>query len=405
MRMIESAGYVAAMRHLHSQKDSSGSHPSCRVAVTHRLEHMDFLKPIYIGNLAKLQANVIFVKNASLLVEVIVKAEDLTKASESLCNKAYVWYLSMEKSKEGEDEEKTKLRFPKGENWRKSASTPGLPKSSTHNDKFSQMYAKMYAEREKLKQQVGHGLDDLKSANAMEDEKAETVSEEGGGKKEKEAPCGEGNGKSPDVSASTLTQVMLPSDCGEFHIVYGGTLMKLMDNASGMVAVRHCRSNVVTACVDALDFISPVALGTVVCVNAKATFASSRSLEVVVTVTAETFGQDTAKICVQGTYTFVSLGKDGRVQALPAISPGTTQEKKAYAEGQKRYLKRRELRKSRENESPDVPLNIQYQQQRNMVSDLANPMKDKDAARVVSYIVITQHSTSWLKLEVVRIIA
>jgi len=87
---------VAAMRHLHSQKDSSGSKPSCRAAVTHRLEHMDFLKPIYIGNLAKLQARVIFVKNASLLVEVIVKAEDLTKVSESLCNKAYVWYLSME---------------------------------------------------------------------------------------------------------------------------------------------------------------------------------------------------------------------------------------------------------------------------------------------------------------------
>uniref|UniRef100_A0A7S2KMU9 HotDog ACOT-type domain-containing protein n=1 Tax=Bigelowiella natans TaxID=227086 RepID=A0A7S2KMU9_BIGNA len=112
MRMIESAGYVAAMRHLHSQKDSSGSKPSCRAAVTHRLEHMDFLKPIYIGNLAKLQARVIFVKNASLLVEVIVKAEDLTKVSESLCNKAYVWYLSMEKAEEGEDEEKTVLLFP-----------------------------------------------------------------------------------------------------------------------------------------------------------------------------------------------------------------------------------------------------------------------------------------------------
>eukprot|EP00466_Bigelowiella_natans_P003225 jgi/Bigna1/70909/fgenesh1_pg.13_\ len=155
----------------------------------------------------------IFVKNASLLVEVIVKAEDLTKVSESLCNKAYVWYLSMEKAEEGEDEEKTK--------WRKSTATPALGKPSTHNDK---------------------------------------------------------------------------------------------------------------------------ALGSVVCVNAKATFASSRSLEVVVTVTAETFGQDTPKICVQGVYTFVSLGKDGRVQALPAISPETTQEKKAYQEGQKRYLKRRELR-------------------------------------------------------------
>mmetsp|Transcript_7566 Transcript_7566/g.11979 ORF Transcript_7566/g.11979 Transcript_7566/m.11979 type:complete len:151 (-) Transcript_7566:478-930(-) len=124
----------------------------------------------------------------------------------------------------------------------------------------------------------------------------------GEGQKAKGGFNAKDNGKSPAISASTLTQVMLPSDCGEFHIVYGGTLMKLMDNASGMVAVRHCRSNVVTACVDALDFISPVALGSVVCVNAKATFASSRSLEVVVTVTAETFGQDTPKVLEQGLF-------------------------------------------------------------------------------------------------------
>jgi len=54
---------------------------------------------------------------------------------------------------------------------------------------------------------------------------------------------------------------MLPSDCSSQGIVYAGAIMKLMDNVAGehfdtgcvliretgIVAARHCRTNVVTA--------------------------------------------------------------------------------------------------------------------------------------------------------------
>jgi len=122
--------------------------------------------------------------------------------------------------------------------------------------------------------------------------------------------------------------------------------MKLMDNAAGLVSVRHCRSNVVTACVDALDFVAPVFLGDVVQVAGFATFASSRSLEVEVQVTVESMRFHGERLAVRGLYTFVSLGKDCRPQPLPPVTPESALEKEAFESGQKRYLKRRAMRKA-----------------------------------------------------------
>lgn len=55
-----------------------------------------------------------------------------------------------------------------------------------------------------------------------------------------------------------------------------GAVMKLMDNVAGIVAVRHCRSNVVTASLDAMDFTSPVFNANLVHLVARPVFTSSR---------------------------------------------------------------------------------------------------------------------------------
>ena len=73
---------------------------------------------------------------------------------------------------------------------------------------------------------------------------------------------------------------MLPSDCTSTGIVFGGVVMKLMDNAAGIAASRHCRSNVVTASLDALDCMALIHNGDLVHVTATPLFTSSRSLEI-----------------------------------------------------------------------------------------------------------------------------
>jgi len=330
MKMIELAGYVAAMRHLNSQQHHN---KPPKVAITYRLEHMDFLQPMRIGDLAKLQAHVIFTVESNLLVEVIVKAENLQKGIVNLSNRAYIWYVALEE--EVENKEPSIMQ-----RWKKkSISVPpveGLPEERKH--RFMQQYKQMVRERAHLRSRLN-----LVSSESKEEE----VKKEPGSEKFTEnygAKSANSDGKSPDISRSILTQLMLPSDCGEGNLVYGGVLMKLMDNAAGLVAFRHCRTNVVTACVDALDFVSHVNLGDIVCVDACATFASSRSLEVLVEVTCESLQFQGKKKCVRGLYTFVSLGPNGRPQPLPSVHPVTPKEIQEYKEGEKRYGARRAAR-------------------------------------------------------------
>ena len=55
-----------------------------------------------------------------------------------------------------------------------------------------------------------------------------------------------------------MSQLMSHQDTNLAGNVHGGVIMKLIDTASGVAAVRHARSNVVTASIDRLDFHHPV---------------------------------------------------------------------------------------------------------------------------------------------------
>lgn len=59
-------------------------------------------------------------------------------------------------------------------------------------------------------------------------------------------------------SSVIISQVMMPQDANLSGNVHGGVVMKHIDEAAGMVAIRHARSNCVTASIDRLDFHHPV---------------------------------------------------------------------------------------------------------------------------------------------------
>merc|ERR1711977_318688 len=85
--------------------------------------------------------------------------------------------------------------------------------------------------------------------------------------------------KTPSESKQRLCQMVLPGDCGtESKIAFGGFVMKLMDNAAGCVAYRHCLSNVVTISINAMDFTNFVRLGHLVTIDAKLVYCSSSTM-------------------------------------------------------------------------------------------------------------------------------
>src|SRR5688500_10704487 len=69
-------------------------------------------------------------------------------------------------------------------------------------------------------------------------------------------------------SSIVMSQLMLPSDANPWGNVHGGSIMKLVDSAAGVVATRHCRTRVVTARMDEMSFLEPVFIGNVVTLKA-----------------------------------------------------------------------------------------------------------------------------------------
>jgi acyl-CoA hydrolase len=61
-------------------------------------------------------------------------------------------------------------------------------------------------------------------------------------------------GKTGKESSVTLSHVMMPQNANIAGNVHGGVVMKHIDTAAGLAAVRHAPSSVVTASIDRLDF-------------------------------------------------------------------------------------------------------------------------------------------------------
>ena len=69
-------------------------------------------------------------------------------------------------------------------------------------------------------------------------------------------------GKTVQESSVTLSHVMMPQDANPAGNIHGGVVTKHIDEAAGVVAFRHTRSNVVTAAIERLKFHHPVSART-----------------------------------------------------------------------------------------------------------------------------------------------
>ncbi|MHB1908184.1 MAG: acyl-CoA thioesterase [Nitrososphaerales archaeon] len=140
------------------------------------------------------------------------------------------------------------------------------------------------------------------------------------------------------VSESSLvaSHLMMPQDANIQGNVYGGTIMKLMDEIAGVVAARHCRKNVVTASIDQMSFLKPVYIGNLLVLKASVNYVGTTSLEIGVRIEAEDIAS--GKIVHTGSsyMTFVALDDEGRPTEVPSLVPTTKAEKTRFKEAMKR---------------------------------------------------------------------
>lgn len=153
--------------------------------------------------------------------------------------------------------------------------------------------------------------------------------------------------KTVEESKIIMGSLMQPEHANIAGNVHGGEIMKMMDNASGIAAMRHSRTNVVTARVDELEFHLPIHIGNYVKCISQVTFVGYSSIEVLATVVVEDLKVDEPpKVALTGYFTFVALDSQGKPVAVPGLKLMSENEERLFEEGRNRYLNRKE---SREN--------------------------------------------------------
>ncbi len=143
-------------------------------------------------------------------------------------------------------------------------------------------------------------------------------------------------------SCILISRVMLPEDANPAGIVHGGVIMKEIDNAAGVAAVRHTRKICVTASIDRLDFHKPAFIGNLISVKASVNMTGTTSMEIGVRVESEDLLSGTKTHLASAYLTFVALGEDQRPTQVPPLTPGTPEETRRHREA----LARRKVRLS-----------------------------------------------------------
>jgi len=291
---------------------------------SHRFETMSFHKPILVGEVASCTCSIIFTSPQSILVEVVVHAEDLQKGESKITNTGWLWYVTICPTCE----------CPSKSDWEmKQVPQLPMPKDESNLKKYIKAKAK-YEKRKALSQSSGLDLLDEKET----DSEFETF------KQQYTIPD---KGRTPSESEQVLCQMVLPGDCGKDKVAFGGFVMKLLDNSAGCSAWRHCRTNVVTVAISDMDFTSWVRLGDLCTIRSKVVFVSSKSIEVEVvasTASAILSNESSDTIVAKELFTFVSLDSDGKVLPIPKLRLDTDEDfRKAFA-GNKRYLAAKKAR-------------------------------------------------------------
>jgi acyl-CoA hydrolase len=151
--------------------------------------------------------------------------------------------------------------------------------------------------------------------------------------------------KTMRASRIQIAQLMQPEHANTQGNVHGGWIMKLVDEAGALAAMRHARHRVVTVAIDRMVFQQPIRIGELIILDAEVTYAGHTSLEIEVDVTAENpiTGQRTHTNTAYLVYVAIDdKGKPTRIPPLLAESPDEQSRMDAAKERQQRRLAQKE---------------------------------------------------------------
>jgi uncharacterized protein (TIGR00369 family) len=152
----------------------------------------------------------------------------------------------------------------------------------------------------------------------------------------------EPTGSSPRVaksvadSAVTLTQMMEVTDVNIAGNVHGGVIMRLVDTAAGLAAIRHAGGLAVTVAIDEMTFLEPVHIGDVVVLRATVNDVGRTSMECGVRVEAHDPVTGTMRHANSAYLVFVAIDEEGHPRPVPPLVVETDDERRRQREAKLR---------------------------------------------------------------------
>jgi len=159
-------------------------------------------------------------------------------------------------------------------------------------------------------------------------------------------------------SSVTLTQMMEVTDANVAGNVHGGVIMRLVDTAAALAAIRHAGGLAVTVSLDQMSFLEPVHIGDVVTLRSAVNDVGTTSMECGVRVEAEDPITGHRVHAASAYLVFVAIDDEGRPRPVPPLVAGTETERRRQREAKlrrrTRMAHREAVEAARAAEVPDA---------------------------------------------------
>ena len=137
--------------------------------------------------------------------------------------------------------------------------------------------------------------------------------------------------------------LICPAHINHYGRLFGGQLLKWIDELAGIVAIRHCGSTVTTAAIDNLQFQAPAYTGDMIVLRGMVTYVGRTSMEVRVDTYRESL--DGQREMINRAYIdMVAINCKGQPEEVPQLLLETDEQRSEYEAAQKRKLLRKQRR-------------------------------------------------------------
>ena len=152
--------------------------------------------------------------------------------------------------------------------------------------------------------------------------------------------------KTPSESRIVLSHLMGPVDANTLGHVHGGVIMKMVDEAGALAAMRHAGSAAVTVQIDSMTFKKPIYVGSLVTVEAELTYVGRTSMEVRVEVHAENPVTGTGTSTNHAYVVYVGIDEDGNPVEVPPLVSESAAQTRRMEQARERQAFRKEQRQA-----------------------------------------------------------